>query len=599
MLKGNKGFKFFVPFSEIEKATDENGNETMIVEGIASTSDKDTDGEYLDPKGFDLSYFNSQGYINWHHRTKQDPEAIIGEPISSKIKPEGLYIKASLYSDSEMAKKVYKLANVLKRNSKNRKLGFSIEGNAIERDELNDNIVKKARITGCAITYAPKNASTFLDVVKALNSGDDSDECWNDLEKGEMTKKDIVEEHKRLAGVLKSPSKEDDKKEANIQEKELNELLNKAEFGDYPESAKAAAKKVLKWKSDYPDEVKGMTSVGWKRAEQLAAGKMLSKKDIADIAKFARHEKNSSVDPKFKDSPWKDNGHVAWLGWGGKSMINWAKTKMNEIKKTLDTESGSALRKESLDSDIKEQNNSLSKSEVYIEIFNSFSGIDVDDANEIFDLIKTVSDMKKTGINKETIEKAKELLNLVGTADENQDLTKGEESEEDDEEEETEEEDDIQMIKSKMDRMYKGYTALKKAYDSKMSANKKIEKANGSGNINQNEGLQEFMKAQTEIMEKLATRIESIEQTGKEPKSITANAFKQRFEKAMNSEDDSKKRIRLSQRQEVINLLDEATFEKGFDNEFANALSIFESTGQLSPKVISRLTKEKGVLISN
>lgn len=92
-----------------------------------------------------------------------------------------------------------------------------------------------------------------------------------------------------------------------------------------PESAKNNAKKVLEWKEKYGDEVKGMTSVGWNRARQLASGESISLDIVKRMAQFARHEKNSKVDTKFKDKPWKDNGYVAWLGWGGDSGINWAK----------------------------------------------------------------------------------------------------------------------------------------------------------------------------------------------------------------------------------------------------------------------------------
>lgn len=39
---------------------------------------------------------------------------------------------------------------------------------------------------------------------------------------------------------------------------------------------------------------------------------------------FARHEKNKTIDPKYKDEPWKDKGYVAWLLWGGDPGKAWA-----------------------------------------------------------------------------------------------------------------------------------------------------------------------------------------------------------------------------------------------------------------------------------
>ena len=97
-----------------------------------------------------------------------------------------------------------------------------------------------------------------------------------------------------------------------------------ATYNDYPQSATNNAKKVLEWKKKYGKEVKGMTSVGWTRANQLASRRKLSYETIARMAAFNRHRKNAAIDPKFKDTPWKDRGYVAWLGWGGTSGVNWA-----------------------------------------------------------------------------------------------------------------------------------------------------------------------------------------------------------------------------------------------------------------------------------
>lgn len=164
-------FNFFVPISNIEKAVkkDKNGNdvEIMKVSGVASTMDEDTDGEVLDPNGFDCSYFLKSGFVNWHHQ--KDPEYFIGEPTKAEIKNNQLYVEAELYPWSPLAKSVYQLANNLGKGQGGRRLGWSIEGKATERDPLNQKFVKKAAITGIAITPMPKNGSTFLDVIKGMD----------------------------------------------------------------------------------------------------------------------------------------------------------------------------------------------------------------------------------------------------------------------------------------------------------------------------------------------------------------------------------------------------------------------------------------------
>jgi len=91
-----------------------------------------------------------------------------------------------------------------------------------------------------------------------------------------------------------------------------------------PSGAKGNAKKVLEWKQKHGSEVKGMTPVGWARARQLATKSEIGLSTVKRMAAFNRHRKNAAVAPEFKDTPWKDRGYVAWLGWGGTSGIDWA-----------------------------------------------------------------------------------------------------------------------------------------------------------------------------------------------------------------------------------------------------------------------------------
>lgn len=91
-----------------------------------------------------------------------------------------------------------------------------------------------------------------------------------------------------------------------------------------PAGAAAAAKKALKWRDEHGDEVKAGTRVGWTRANQLAKREKISLDTVKRMAAFNRHRKNSKIAPEHKDEPWKDNGHVAWLIWGGDAGVDWA-----------------------------------------------------------------------------------------------------------------------------------------------------------------------------------------------------------------------------------------------------------------------------------
>ena len=104
-------------------------------------------------------------------------------------------------------------------------------------------------------------------------------------------------------------------------------------YSDYPTAASKNAQKAIDWKEKYGrDVVTAGTAVGWQRAHQLAKGESLSEDVVSRMAQFNRHRKNSTIAPEFKDEPWKDRGHVAWLIWGGTEGVNWAMETMDKIK---------------------------------------------------------------------------------------------------------------------------------------------------------------------------------------------------------------------------------------------------------------------------
>ena len=118
-------------------------------------------------------------------------------------------------------------------------------------------------------------------------------------------------------------------------------------YNDYPQSASNNAKKALKWRDEHGrKEVSGGTSIGWTRANQLAKREKISRETIGRMAAFKRHEKNSEIDPKYKSTPWKDKGYVAWLLWGGTSGVNWAIKKKESIDKAkMKNESMSKIKR--------------------------------------------------------------------------------------------------------------------------------------------------------------------------------------------------------------------------------------------------------------
>jgi hypothetical protein len=103
-----------------------------------------------------------------------------------------------------------------------------------------------------------------------------------------------------------------------------------------PSNVQKEAQKALDYRDKYGDEVKAGTQVGWTRANQLAKGEPVSLDTIRRMVSFfARHEGNETVKPELKDTPWKDNGYVAFLLWGGQAGNDWAKDILSKNESRL------------------------------------------------------------------------------------------------------------------------------------------------------------------------------------------------------------------------------------------------------------------------
>ena len=96
-------------------------------------------------------------------------------------------------------------------------------------------------------------------------------------------------------------------------------------YNDYPQAAVNNAKRAIKYKKE-----KGTTcgtTIGWRRASQIASKSKISRETIARVASFKRHQQN-------KDVPYSEGcGGLMWDAWGGSSGINWAISKLKQIDK--------------------------------------------------------------------------------------------------------------------------------------------------------------------------------------------------------------------------------------------------------------------------
>ena len=512
-------FKFWCPV-DIKKAIDEKtGEEIMLLGGIASTADEDSDGEFLDPKGFDIKPLIERGLVNWHHQAKTNPGTIVGEPTKAEIRKDGLYIETKLYPSSPVAVDIWNLAKTLETDSKTRRLGYSIEGKIVSRKSDNPSSpdykkIDKAIITGVAITHMPKNPKTFANIIKG-----DIDE---ELSEEETESKDV--------------------KESNVDSEEKN------------------------------------------------------------------------------------------------------------TEKDLTTENASALKKEDVDDKIKVT--TFSKSEVFDKIFQDIPDIGIEKAKEIFTLINNITSMaKRESITNEDIVKAYEALGLDAneeliakaeseeqkkklkeeekeeepevdepeTEEEEPEVDEPETEEEEEKSEDNEEKEDGSSKEVKKGNLFGRFDNIEKAVATSYLNQTKYIKALGTMVKAQSENLEKAIESlnlanekiqeqsdlikgyQNEISE-LSDRLEKYGSGGAQSRSMRQakpldRSFGKGVENELNKAEETANRVSIKNRAAVAEILDQATFNKGYDDEFSKACLHYEATKDLPANIISRIKNEYGIEI--
>jgi len=167
--------------SFFEKSEAKPGRERRIG-GIASIETKDRQKETLLQRGLDFSEFVNYGWFNDNHSKKTAD--ILGYPEDHKFfkkgetLPNGVeaiapghWVEGYLLKGKKQADEIWDLANSLKDTP--RRLGFSVEGKIQKRDSLDKSIVTKALVREVAITKAPVNTDSQMDILaKALTMGE-------------------------------------------------------------------------------------------------------------------------------------------------------------------------------------------------------------------------------------------------------------------------------------------------------------------------------------------------------------------------------------------------------------------------------------------
>ena len=187
---------------------------------------------------------------------------------------------------------------------------------------------------------------TWMVSVKVNN-----DEIWNDFVKEGKVKGFSIEGFfaDKLDDRPRESVEEDfDEMEALSKLYEMEEAFLESQevelesYNDYPQGAVNNAKRALKYKKENGSSCG--TSVGWRRASQIASKSNLTRSTIARMASFKRHQQH-------KDVPYSEGcGGIMWDAWGGSAGVNWAISKLKQIDKKVNN-SVTALYSEVINDD--------------------------------------------------------------------------------------------------------------------------------------------------------------------------------------------------------------------------------------------------------
>jgi len=207
LLGDGDTFHFFVPVEKLSKAEAKDGK--RWVQGIASTDDRDLQGEVVRQNGIDYGYFLKYGYINDDH--KEGPEHKVGEPAECRMTPAGLWLKGFLYKGKERSEYWWEHITTLAENNSSRKVGFSIQGKVLRRE---GNTIAKCWLQDVAITASPVNTNTWAEIVKSLGSQKWCLHPWDDVCKGGCCT--CGPALKSMSVELKDKKKEDEEKALSV-----------------------------------------------------------------------------------------------------------------------------------------------------------------------------------------------------------------------------------------------------------------------------------------------------------------------------------------------------------------------------------------------
>ena len=183
LAKGEGRYAFPMTLVKSKTATEKK----RIIHGVSSAELPDYQQEKVLQLGMDFSPFLETGYINWDHMDREGGAAyLIGEPIDAKIAPteeyqhkfaqplgKGLicFTTAELYNDAgkPKAEQVWQHLEAQDRHPEwRRRLGWSVQGQTLQRSVHDSREICKSVVYQMAITHQPVQRATFAEIAKSM-----------------------------------------------------------------------------------------------------------------------------------------------------------------------------------------------------------------------------------------------------------------------------------------------------------------------------------------------------------------------------------------------------------------------------------------------
>jgi hypothetical protein len=175
----------------------------LILEGVASTPDRDIQGETLDIAGADIADLkNGFGFCNSDHNagfshlvgrvieadkimSEADAKTQFQRAAWKEHKKPFIWTKSEIWDghDHKEADSIASIYKFYQNKGEKSPIRLSVEGKTLERGP--GGLLKKTKIRGVAITVAPANRKTHTEVVGMLKSEGFADEFCDNLVKSE------------------------------------------------------------------------------------------------------------------------------------------------------------------------------------------------------------------------------------------------------------------------------------------------------------------------------------------------------------------------------------------------------------------------------